>query len=190
MKIIITEAQYEKLGKEKVRNFLYKFWDAQKRKGEEPSLDEVIYDILNIKQDSANDHEIIRPIWYEYKGGYENLLQQVKDEIEHDEIQILGGTNLNMIIFVDEVYSYGEKERGGEIDIICRVVGGTVDGYIYDEDTGTYEDVPNMDIFEQYDLLDYDTDEFVDFLEKECKKYFKEKLEKYGIPIHIDLMVK
>lgn len=190
MNIIITEAQYNKLTEEKIREFLSKFWDTQKKRGEEPFLDDMLYRILDISKDSVKDDEIIRPVWYEYNGGYEKLLRQLKDEIEHDEIQILGGTNLNMMIFVDEVYSYGEKERGGEVDIICRVVGGTVDGYIYDEDTGTYEDVPNMDIFEQYDLLDYDTDEFMDFLEKECKIYFEEKLKKYGIPIHIDLMVK
>ena len=178
MNILITEAQYKKLTEEKIREFLSKFWAAQKKRGEEPFLDDMLYRILDISKDSVKDHEIIRPVWYEYNGGYEKLLRQLKDEIEHDEIQILGGTNLNMIIFVDEVYSYGEKERGGEVDIICRVVGGTVDGYIYDEDTGTYEDVPNMDIFEQYDLLDYDTNEFMDFLEKECKIYFQEKLKK------------
>ena len=190
MKIIITESQYAKLGEEKVRNFLYKFWNSQKKRGEEPSLDDVIYDVLGITKFSTNDDERIMPIWYDYKGGYENLLQQVKDEIEHDEIQILGDRNLDMIIFVDEVHSYGEKQFGGMIDIICRVVGGTVDGYVYNEDTDTFDEVPNMDIFEQYSLLDYDTGDFVDFLEKECNKYFKEKLGKYGIPINVELMVK
>jgi hypothetical protein len=190
MNILITEAQYNKLTEEKIREFLYKFWNTQKKSGEEPFLDDMLYRILDITKESVRDGEIIRPIWYEYNGGYEKLLQQIRDEILHDEIQIVGDRNLDMIIFVDDVHSYGEKEFGGLVDIACRVVGGTVHGYDYNEDTETFVDVPNMDIFEQYSLLDYDTDHFVDFLKEECKTYFEEKLKKYGIPIYIDLMVK
>ena len=95
-----------------------------------------------------------------------------------------------MIIFVDEVYSYGEKEHGGTIDIICRVVGGTLEGYVYNDDTEMMDMVPNMDIFEQYGLLDYDTGDFEQFLKDECYSYFYDKLKHIGLPIHVDLMVK
>jgi hypothetical protein len=190
MKIIITEAQYKSLTEDNLREFLYSFWDNQKKQGQEPFLDDMLYHVTDIRKDSRDDYEVIRPIWYDYNGGYEHLLQVIRDEIQHDEIQIKGNDNLDMVIFVDEVYSYGEREQGGMIDIICRVVGGTVDGYVYNEETEVMEMVPNMDIFEQYGLLEYDTGDFEQYLKDECYSYFYNKLKHIGLPIHIDLMVK
>jgi hypothetical protein len=195
MKIIITESQYRLLTEvnmteENLRNFLYSIWNTQKKRGEIPNIDDIIYQVTEIQKNSREDYEVIRPIWYDYNGGYKNLLQQIRDEIQHDEIQIKGDGNLDMIIFVDEVYSYGETEQGGIIDIICRVVGGTLDGYVYNEDTQEMDMVPNMDIFEQYSLLDYDTGDFEQFLADEIYSYFYSKLNYIGLPIHIDLMVK
>ena len=190
MKIIITEAQYEELTEEALRQFLFSFWNNQKKRGEVPFLDDIIYQVTGINKDSRDDYEVIRPIWFEYQGGYKHLLQQIKDEIEHDEIQIKGDWNLDMIIFVDEVYSYGEKEHGGMIDIICRVVGGTIDGYVYNEDTEMMDEVPNMDIFEQYSLLDYESGDLVQFLTDETYKFFSNLLKNRLVPIHVDLMVR
>jgi hypothetical protein len=190
MKIIITEAQYKSLTEDNLRQFLYSFWDNQKKQGQEPTLDDIIYQVIDIKKFSNDDYNTIRPIWYDYKGGWKHLVQLMKDEIEHDEIQIKGDSNLDMVIFVDEVYSYGEKEQGGMVDIICRVVGGTVDGYVYNDDTEMMEMVPNMDIFDQYSLLDYDTGDFVHFLTDETYSYFSKVLKPIGLPIHVDLMVK
>jgi hypothetical protein len=48
MKIIITENQYNNLTQEKIKNFLFKLWDGQQENGEEPNLDEIIYDVLDI----------------------------------------------------------------------------------------------------------------------------------------------
>jgi hypothetical protein len=190
MKIIITEAQYKSLTEDNLRQFLYSFWDNQKKQGQEPALDDIIYQVTDIRKYSNDDYNTIRPIWYDYKGGWEHLVQLMKDEIEHDEIQIKGDSNLDMVIFVDEVYSYGEKEQGGMVDIICRVVGGTVDGYVYNDDTEMMELVQNMDIFDQYGLLEYDAGDFVQFLRDECYSYFYDKLKHIGLPIHVDLMVK
>jgi hypothetical protein len=195
MKIIITESQYKLLTEvnmteENLRNFLYSIWNTQKKRGEIPNIDDIIYQVTEIQKNSREDYEVIRPIWYDYNGGYKNLLQQIRDEIQHDEIQIKGDGNLDMIIFVDEVYSYGETEQGGIIDIICRVVGGTLDGYVYNEDTQEIDMIPNMDIFEQYSLLDYDTGDFEHYLADEIYSYFYSKLNYIGLPIHIDLMVK
>lgn len=195
MKIIITESQYRLLTEvnmteENLRNFLYSIWNTQKKRGEIPNIDDIIYQVTEIQKNSREDYEVIRPIWYDYNGGYKHLLQVIRDEIQHDEIQIKGNDNLDMVIFVDEVYSYGEREQGGMIDIICRVVSGTVDGYIYNDDTDMMEMVPNMDIFEQYSLLEYDTGDFEQYLVDEIYSYFYSKLNYIGLPIHIDLMVK
>ena len=190
MKIIITEAQYKNLTEETLREFLLSFWDSQKKRGEEPFLDDIIYNVTDIRKDSREDYETIRPIWYEYNGGYEKILQDVRDKIEHGEFHFKGDSNLDMVIFVDEVYSYGLKEHGGMVDIICRVVGGTIDGYVYNEDTEMMDEIPNMDIFEQYSLLDYESGDLVQFLTDETYQFFSNLLKDRLIPIHVDLMVK
>ena len=87
-------------------------------------------------------------------------------------------------------YSYGLKEQGGMVDIICRVVGGTIDGYVYNEDTEMMDEVPNMDIFEQYSLLEYESGDLVQFLSDETYRFFSNLLKDRLIPIHVDLMVK
>jgi hypothetical protein len=74
--------------------------------------------------------------------------------------------------------------------LICRVVGGTVDGYIYNEETEGMDMVPNMDIFEQYGLLEYDTGDFEQYLKDECYSHFYSELKHIGLPIHVDLMVR
>jgi len=190
MKIIITEAQYKSLTEDNLREFLFSFWDNQKKQGQEPFLDDILYHVTDVRKDSREDYQTIRPIWYEYNGGYEKILQDVRDKIEHGEFHFKGDSNLDMVIFVDEVYSYGFKEQGGMVDIICRVVGGTIDGYVHNEETEMMDMVPNMDIFEQYSLLEYDTQDLEQFLTDETYNFFSNLLKDRLIPIHVDLMVR
>jgi hypothetical protein len=190
MKIILTESQYRQLTEENLKDFLFKFWDNQKEDGEQPSLDDIIYQLVGHSRHSAYDNTYIRPIWYEYNGGYQKVLQQVKDEILHGEFQIIDSSyNLDIIVFVRDIHTYGDDFNfGGEVNLDCVVVGGTVDGFIYDGDEQIQ--VPNMDIFEQWGELEYDTHDFEQFLEDETDMYFDKLLEKYGVPIHTDLMIR
>jgi hypothetical protein len=54
MKIIITERQQnlisENMTEENLRKFCYSIWDKQKKMGEQPHLDDIIYDISVIKK--------------------------------------------------------------------------------------------------------------------------------------------
>ena len=187
MNIIITEAQYNSLTEENLREFLYSLWDNQKKHGEEPTFDDIIYQVSDSKKDSNDDYEIIRPIWYDYNGGYDKILQEIKDVVEHDEIQIKGESNLDIIIFVTDVISYGVKYEAGIIDINCKVVGGKVDGYVYRDETDEQTLVPNMDIFDMYRSLEYDTEYFEEFIKSECYDYMYERLKHFGVPISVNL---
>jgi len=78
MKLILTEAQYRQLTEENLREFLYSFWNNQKRQGEDPSLDDIIFQVTDIRKNSREDHQSIRPIWYRYNGGYEKLIKKTE----------------------------------------------------------------------------------------------------------------
>lgn len=186
MKIIITESQYKELTDKNIIKFCYSIWDQQKKRGEKPYIDDIIYDVTKIRKNSNDDYQQIRPIWYDYNGGYDKLLQELKDEILHDEIQIKGSSNLDMMIFVNDVYS---DQQQSVVDIVCNIIGGTVDGYVYNEDTELYDRVPNTDIVDQYNLLDGDEiNDYEAFLTDEIYSYFSNNLKNYELPIYVEIM--
>ena len=78
---MLTESQYRQLTEENLREFLYSFWDNQKRQGEDPSLDDIIFQLTDIRKDSISDYNTIRPLWYEYNGGIDVLAKKVYAEI-------------------------------------------------------------------------------------------------------------
>ena len=86
MKIIISERQQrlitENMTEENIFRLCYTIWDKQRKMGEEPNLDDVIYDITGIKKNTREDYDTIRPIWYEYNGGFDTLFEKLKDEID------------------------------------------------------------------------------------------------------------
>jgi hypothetical protein len=150
MKVILTEAQYRQLTEENLREFLYSFWDNQKRQGEDSFLDDIIFQVTNIIKGSSDDHRTIRPIWYEYNGGYEKLLEKIYEDFLDKEFHLEGRENLKMDFKIDDIESYGEDVYGGMVDITCQILDGTVDGYVLNQDTEQTEMVPNMYIGDQY----------------------------------------
>jgi hypothetical protein len=78
MKYVITENQHKMMTEENIRKLCYAIWDKQKKKGEEPNLDDVIYDITGVKKNTREDLDTIRPLWYEYNGGYDMLFEKLK----------------------------------------------------------------------------------------------------------------
>ena len=96
MKIVITEAQYSKLTEDNLREFLYSFWYRQKKIGEEPFLDEMLYHVLGITKNSIEDYHQIRPIWYRYNGGREVLYNKLVKEISNKTFRLQDDSqNLN-----------------------------------------------------------------------------------------------
>lgn len=187
MKIIITENQFNQLSEQNLREFLYKFWDSQKKQGEKPSLDDIIYQISEIEKGTKDDDELIRPIWYEYNGGYQKLLERLKSEIVDKEFYMEGDHNLKLEFKVMDVITYGENINGGVVDIDCQLLGGTVDGYKLNTKTEEMEPVPNMTLQDQLAELEYDTDDFISFLRREIIIFLEDKFERFGIPFFVEL---
>jgi hypothetical protein len=190
MKVILTEEQYRQLTEENLRHFLYSFWDKQKKEGEDPSLDDIIFQVTDIRRHSRDDYNTIRPLWYRYNGGYEKLLKKLKSEFLDKEFYFeTNNENLKMNFRIDDIESYGVDVYGGMIDITCKILGGTVDGYVLNPETEEMEMVPNMTIQDQLSELEYDAQDFEDFLKEEIVNFLDPKFEKYGIPIHVESLV-
>jgi hypothetical protein len=192
MKIIITEDQYRLLKEtnmteDKLYRFLHSLWDRQKKMGEEPHLDDVIYDVTGIIKGTKKDRQTIRPIWFEYNGGYDNLLEKLKEELLDNELSLEGDHNLKLTFMVNDIQPYNDGILKGEVDITCHLLDGTVDGYVYDDEKDTTVIVPNMDIRDQYAELEYDTQDFDYFLKEEIKKFLDPILERYGILYYLEI---
>ena len=189
MKIIISESQYRQLTEENLREFLFSFWDQQKKRGEKPHLDDIIFQVTGIEKDSREDRHQIRPLWYEYNGGVEKLKKQLKEEFEGKKFQIKGEFNLDMEVLVEEVHFYDEDFYSYEpaCDLITRIIDGVVDAEIYNPDTDAYEWEEQQPISYVYSELEYDTVDFTDFLKLEARSFFEKKVEHIGLPIYVDL---
>lgn len=192
MKIIITEEQYRLLKEtnmteDNLYRFLYSLWDRQKKMGEVPHLDDVIYDVTGITKGSEEDNQTIRPIWFEYNGGYDNLLEKLKEELLDKELSFEGNQNLKLKFMVDDIESYGDGRWKNEVDISCVLLNGTVDGYAYDDERDEMVMVPNMYIGDQYAELEYDTQDFDYFLKEEIQNFLDPIMERYGILYHLEI---
>ena len=193
MKIIITESQYNKLTEDKLHKLCYTVWNQQKKRGEEPHLDEVIYDISGIRKNSNEDFQIIRPIWYRYNGGFNNLFEKLKNEIDEKIFDL--ETDWGNIDTRVQVISVGQFGRLGEdygVDIFVNVDPyGTMDYHMYEEGTDNEIEVNDtIDAAYHEATLNYESSDLLGFLRGEVYSLFYEKLEKYGIPIDVDIDLK
>lgn len=189
MKIIITERQQnlisENLTEENLRKFCYKIWDKQKKMGEEPYLDDIIYDISDIKKETRYDYDIIRPIWYEYNGGYEVLENKIKNEIDTKEYKLIE-PEFNLETKIKVVH----LERTGQfIEIMVDVdPRGTIDFHGWDEETEEeYMVNDTIDAAYQEALSNYETGDLMGGIRAVVYDFFYNLLEKYGVPIDVDI---
>jgi hypothetical protein len=193
MKIIITEEQYHMLSEENLRKFCYAVWDKQKKKGEEPHIDDVIYDVTGIRENSMDDFVIIRPIWYEYNGGFNKIFEKMKNEIEGKTFQIVDGFgNLNTKIKIYYVGPYGTEDSSKGAEILVHVdKQGTMDFFMYEEGTDNEIEVNDTIDAAHYEALaNYESSDLQGYLRGEVFTFLLDKLEKYGIPIDVDVDLK
>lgn len=193
MKIIITEKQYNKLTEENLQKFCYSVWNRQKKEGEEPNLDDAIYDVTDIRKNSNEDFQVIRPIWYRYNGGFNNLFEKLKNEIDGKIYDLKSSWgNLDTIVKVIEVSQFGRLGEDFGVDIFVNVDDqGTMDFQMYEE--GTDNEIQVNDTIEAAYFeaqSNYESSDLLGYLRGEVYSLFYEKLEKYGIPIDVDLDLK
>jgi hypothetical protein len=156
--------------------------------GEEPNLDDVIYDITDIKKNTREDLETIRPIWYEYNGGYDVLFEKLKDEIDTKEYKLVEAEfDLETKIKVVHL-----DRQGQFVEIMVDVdPRGTIEFHGWDEETEE-EYVVNDTIDAAYheSLLNYEGADFEGMIRSSVYDFFYDLLEKYGIPIDVDIDLK
>ena len=195
MKIIISERQQklltENFTEENLRKFLYSFWNTQKREGETPHLSEDIYDVINIKKNTLEDFTIVRPIWYRYNGGFKNLYEKLKEEVLDNTFRlVVPEINLNTnvkVIHINQTSGHGYKYDVADLTI--DVDGnGTISYEFLDPETEEQSLVNGSlwdALFEAQEA--YETGDFFGMLNYHCYNYFYKLLEKYGIPIDVEV---
>ena len=195
MKIIITERQQnlisENLTEENLRKFCYKIWDKQRKMGEEPHLDDIIYDISGIKKNTNEDFKIIRPIWYRYNGGFNNLFEKLKEEVLGNTFDlVVPELNLETLVKVVDVTNTSmDFYKYNVADLIIDIDGnGTISYEFLDPDTEE-QSLVNGSLWDAlYEAQEaYETGDFFGALNYECYDFFYKLLEKYGIPIDVEV---
>ena len=173
------------MSEENLRKFCYKIWDKQKKMGEEPHLDDIIYEISDIKKETRNDYGIIRPIWYEYNGGYEVLENKIKNEIDTKEYTLIE-PEFNLETKIKVVHL---EKTGDFIEIMVDVdPRGTIDFHGYDDETEEeYMVNDTIDAAYQEALSNYETGDLMGMIRSVVYDFFYNLLEKYGVPIDVDI---
>jgi hypothetical protein len=194
MKIIITERQQnlitENMTEENLRKFLYSFWNKQKKMGKEPNLDDVIYEISDLRRNTNGDYKIIRPIWYDYNGGFDVLAEKIYEEIINKTFIITDNVPLLDTKFRVKQINVEEEDYWPlkTLNIICEVdKNGIMEYEDYDEENNEY--YVKRDTIEQalYDL-EYDDQGMGDYIKGLIFDVLEPITEeKYGVPVNIEI---
>lgn len=196
MKIIISERQQnlitEKISEDKLRDFCYKIWNKQKEKGEEPYIDDIIYQVSEVEKNTREDYSRIRPIWYEYNGGVRNLFNRLRDDIMGKTFNVQDPeVNFNANIQIVDVEP-AIKQSYDTVEIYCDVdPNGTMDFYTYDDETDEeYETNDTIDAAYQDALSNYVVRDLISNVNYYVYTFLNKKLEKYGLVIDTEIDLK
>lgn len=201
MKIIITKDQHNRLMEtktinestndiEKFKKVAFSIWDNMKKNGERPALIDIIYDLMDLKRNTNGDFKMIRPIWYEYNGGFDVLAKKIYEEIINKTFIITDNVPLLDTKFRVRQINVEEEDHWPlkTLNIICEVdKNGIMEYEDYDEENNEY--YVKRDTIEQalYDL-EYDDQGLKDYIKGLIYDVLEPITdEKYGIPINIEI---
>ena len=192
---LMTESQYHKLTEEKLREFLYGFWNNQKKHGEDPSLDDMLFKVLSINQNTREDYETVLPLWYRYNGGFDILFKKLKDEIDTKEYKLVDDEfNLETTIKVVNIEIRGDYDLVGThwVEIVVDVdPRGTIEFNGWNEETDEdYVVNDTIDAAYHEAVLSYEGGDFQGMIRSSVYDLFYNLLKKYGIPIDVDIELK
>ena len=200
MKIVLTEEQHDRLMEMKTINeslndaqlkkVAFSIWNGMKKKGERPALIDILYELTELGRNTHGDFKILRPIWYEYNGGFDVLSKKVYEEIINktfrisDDAPFLDSKVRVRQINVEEEDHWPLKT----LNVICEVdKNGILEYEDYDEENNEY--FIKRDTIEQavYDL-EYDNlglKEYIEGLIYDVLEPITD--EKYGVPVNIEI---
>ena len=201
MKIIITKDQHNRLMEtktinestndiEKFKKVAFSIWDNMKKNGERPALIDIIYDLMDLKRNTNGDFKMIRPIWYEYNGGFDVLAKKIYEEIINKTFIITDNVPLLDTKFRVRQINVEEEDHWPlkTLNIICEVDrNGMMEYEDYDEENAEY--YIKRDTIQQalYDL-EYDDQGLKDYIKVLIYDVLEPITdEKYGIPINIEI---
>jgi hypothetical protein len=201
MKIIITKDQHNRLMEtktinestndiEKFKKVAFSIWDNMKKNGERPALIDIIYDLMDLKRNTNGDFKMIRPIWYEYNGGFDVLAKKIYEEIINKTFIITDNVPLLDTKFRVRQINVEEEDHWPlkTLNIICEVDrNGMMEYEDYDEENAEY--YIKRDTIQQalYDL-EYDDQGLKDYIKGLIYDVLEPITdEKYGIPINIEI---
>ena len=200
MKIVLTEEQHnrlmemktinESLNDDQLKKVAFSIWNGMKKKGERPALIDILYELTELRRNTHGDFKILRPIWYEYNGGFDVLAKKIYDEIINktfritDDAPFLDSKVRVRQLIVEEEDNWPLKT----LNVICEVdKNGILEYEDYDEENNEY--FIKRDTIEQalYDL-EYDNlglKEYIEGLIYDVLEPITD--EKYGVPVNIEI---
>ena len=200
MKIVLTEEQHnrlmemktinESLNDAQLKKVAFSIWNGMKKKGERPGLIDILYELTDLRRDTNGDFKILRPIWYEYNGGFDVLAKKVYEEIINktfritDDAPFLDSKVRVRQLIVEEEDNWPLKT----LNVICEVdKNGILEYEDYDEENNEY--FIKRDTIEQavYDL-EYDNLGLKEYIEGLIYDVLEPITnEKYGVPINVEI---
>lgn len=200
MKIVLTEEQHnrlmemktinESLNDDQLKKVAFSIWNGMKKKGERPGLIDILYELTDLRRDTHGDFKILRPIWYEYNGGFDVLAKKVYEEIINKTYRITEDAPLLDTKFRVRQLIVEEEDNWPlkTLDVVCEVdKNGVLEYEDYDEENNEY--YVKRDTIEQalYDL-EYDDLGLKDYIKGLIYDVLEPITdEKYGVPINVEI---
>ena len=145
----------------------------------------MLFRVLEINKETRYDYDMIRPLWYDYNGGSEVLFKKLKDEIDAKEYK-LTEPEFDLETTMKVVHLDFERPI---LEIMVDVdPRGTMVFHGWDDETEEeYMTNDTIDAAYLEASSNYEGGDLKDMIKSSVYDFFYDLLEKYGIPIDVDI---